>query len=59
MSKLKKTSGVIGCLVGSVLAVVVELVGEYVAEDYLVRGGHVRMNGGLEFVYSSVHYVDE
>ena len=54
MSKLKKTSGVIGCLVGSVLAVVVELVGEYVAEDYLVRGGHVRMNGGLEFVYSSV-----
>lgn len=21
---------------------------------YLVRGGHVRMNGGLEFVYSSV-----
>lgn len=35
MSKLKKTSGVIGCLVASVLAVVVELVGEYVAEDYL------------------------
>ncbi|MCD9523698.1 hypothetical protein GLP14_12810 [Photobacterium carnosum] len=39
MSKLKKTSGVIGCLVASVLAVVVELVGEYVAEDYLVMGG--------------------
>lgn len=41
------------------IAELIELLSEYIVEDslgreYLVRGGHVRMNGGLEFVYSSV-----